>query len=201
MVNPRYRNLDSQIRSKNGKLSRNRAQYAALLLDDEIEEKNIQEFVRKKAELKETIELLEKEVDVLKSQRKKTDKHIFFSDLPEEEKFKNLKKKGKQFIDTLKMIAYRAETAMANILQESGIKKDEARALVCQIFTTDADIEPDKEKGILKVQIHNMANPRNNGYVQKLCDIVNESETIFPGTNLRMVYDLVSNRNHADQVF
>ena len=99
------------------------------------------------------------------------------------------------------MIAYRAETAMANILQESGIKKDEARAIVRQIFMTDADIEPDNEKGILKVRVHNMANPRNNDYVQKLCDILNESETIFPGTNLRMVYDLVSNQNHADQVF
>jgi len=120
VVNPQYRKLDSQIRSTNAKLSRNRAQYAALLLDDEIEEKNIQEFVQKKAELKEIIELLEKEVEVLKSQRKETNKHIFFSDLPEEEKFKTLKKKGKQFIDTIKMIAYRAETAMANILQEWG---------------------------------------------------------------------------------
>jgi hypothetical protein len=206
VVNPQYRKLDSQVRSKNGKLSRNRAQYGALLLEDEIEEKNIQEFVQKKAELKEIIELLEKEVEALKSQRKETDKHILFSDLPKDEQFKNLKKKGKQFIDTLKMIAYRAEAAMVNILQDVGIKKDEARAfvddnIVRQIFMTDADIEPDNEKGILKVRVHNMANPRNNGYVQKLCDILNESETIFPGTNLLMVYDLVSNQNHADQVF
>ncbi len=201
VVNPLYRKRESQIRSKNAHLSRNRAQYAALLLEDEIEEKNIQDFVQKKAELQEIIELVEKEVEALKGQRKETDKHILFSDLPEDEKFKNLKKKGKQFIDTIKMIAYRAETSMVNILHDSGIKKDEARALVRQIFMTDADIKPDKEKGILKIQIHNMANPRHNGYVQKLCDIVNESETIFPGTNLRMVYDLVSNQNHADQVF
>ena len=158
VVNPLYRKLDSQVRSKNAKLFRNRAQYAALLLEDEIEEKNIQEFVQKKAELKETIELLDREVKALKCQRKETNKHIFFSDLPKEEKFKNLKKKGKQFMDTIKMIAYRAETSIVNIFQDSGIKKDEARALVRQIFTTDADIEPDKEKGILKVQIHNMAN-------------------------------------------
>jgi transposase-like protein len=61
VVNPRYRELDSQIRSKNAKLSRNRARYAAFLLEDEIEEKNVQEFVQKKAELKEIIELLDKE--------------------------------------------------------------------------------------------------------------------------------------------
>ena len=63
------------------------------------------------------------------------------------------------------MIAYRAETAMVNILREYMSKKDEARALVRQIFMTDADIEPDEEHGLLKVTIHNMTNPRNNQYV------------------------------------
>ncbi|MGA1839377.1 MAG: putative transposase [bacterium] len=99
------------------------------------------------------------------------------------------------------MIAYRAETAIVNILRDYILKKDEARALVRQIFLTDADIEPDEEKGILKVKIHNMANFRNNRYVQKLCEVLNESETIFPGTCLRLVYDLVSNQNPADQEF
>jgi hypothetical protein len=31
-----------------------------------------------------------------------------------------------------------------------------------------------------------MTNPRNNRYVEKLCGVLNESETIFPGTNLRL---------------
>lgn len=43
--------------------------------------------------------------------------------------------------------------------------------------------------------------PRNNRYVQKLCGVINETETVFPGTNLRMVYDLVSNQNLPDQEF
>ena len=99
------------------------------------------------------------------------------------------------------MIAYRAETAMVNILRNYITKKDEARSLVRQIFMTDADIEPDKENGILKIKIHNMTNPRNNGYVKKLCEVLNDSETIFPGTDLLLVYDLVSNQNPRDQEF
>ena len=124
-----------------------------------------------------------------------------FSELAEEEQFKQFKKSGKQFIDTIKMIAYRAETAMVNILKNYIKKKDEARSLVRQIFMTDADIEPDKENGILKIKIHNMTNPRNNGYVKKLCEVLNDSETIFPGTDLRLTYDLVSNQNPRDQEF
>ena len=144
---------------------------------------------------------MEKEVEALKIQRKVTDKHISFSELPEAEQFKTLKKSGKQFIDVIKMIAYRAETAMANILRDSMLKKDEARTLVRQIFMTDADIEPDEENGILRVKIHNMTNPRNNRYVQKLCEVLNASETVFPGTNLRLIYNLVSNQNPPGQEF
>jgi hypothetical protein len=99
------------------------------------------------------------------------------------------------------MIAYRTETAMVNILREYIGKKDEARTLVRQIFTTDADIEPDEKEGTLKINLHNMTNPRNNQYVQQLCKILTESETIFPGTNLRLVYGMVSNPNPGDQEF
>jgi hypothetical protein len=201
VVNPRYRELESRIRSKNAQLSRKQTVYGALTLKGEIEEDKIQQYVQEKSELKELIEMLEKEIEGLKAQRKEIDKHISFSELPEAEQFKNLKKSGKQFIDAIKMIAYRAETAMANILRDYILKKDEARTLVRQIFMTDADIEPDEKQGVLRIKIHNMTNPRNNRYVQKLCEVLNESETIFPGTNLRLVYDLVSNQNPADQEF
>ncbi len=193
VVNPLYRELERHIRTKNSSLSRKRAEYGALVLEEDIEESKVQEYVKKKAEVKEVIEILEREVEELKAQRKRTDRHILFSDLPEAEQFKSLKKRGKQFIDTIKMIAYRAETALVNILRGSQFKKDEARALVRQIFMTDADIEPDYSQGILKVKIHNMANHRNNRFVKKICVALNESETVFPGTDLLIVYDLVSN--------
>jgi hypothetical protein len=201
VVNPRYRELDSQIRSRRAKLSRKKAEYGALLYKGEIEEKRIKQYVQKKSELQEGIETLERKIETLKHKRKETNRHISFSELPETEQFKGLKKSGKQFSDVIKMIAYRAETAMANILREEMFKKDEARALVRQIFMTDADIEPDEKQGILKIRIHNMTNPRNNRYVQKLCEVINETETVFPGTNLRMVYNLVSNQNLPDQEF
>ena len=193
VINPLYREVDRQIRSKNATLSRKKAEYGGLILEEEIEEKKIQEYVHRKSELKDSIDALNKDIERLKAQRKQIDKHISFSHLPEEHKFKVLKKSGKQFIDTIKMIAYRAETSLVNILRGYIGKRDEARSLVRQIFLTDADIMPDEEQGILNVKVHNMTNPRNNRYLQRLCEVLNESETIFPGTNLRLVYDVVSN--------
>jgi hypothetical protein len=50
--------------------------------------------------------------------------------LPEEERFKRLATPRKHFLDTIKMVAYRAETAMANILGSSMKKLDERRSLL-----------------------------------------------------------------------
>ncbi len=197
VVNPAYRNLDNQIRSLNGKLSRQKAEYGDIIYKKEIEEKDIKDYIQKKSELKEGIENMEQKIEKLKVKRKKAGKHIPISELPEDQQFDQLKKGGKQFIDTIKMIAYRAETAVVNIVREYSRKKDEARAIVRQMFKTDADVLPDEENGILNVRIHNLSNPRDNRCVEQVCKVLNESETIFPGTNLRLFFDLVSNEIHA----
>jgi hypothetical protein len=201
IVNPVYRQLDGQIRSLNAKLSRKKAQHYDLMLQEDIDEKKVKDFVHKKAQCQEAIDELEQQITDLKQKRKNTDKHIAFSELPKDEKFDQLKKSGKQFMDTVKMISYRAETAIVTILREYIGKKDEARSIARQIFATDADMDPDYQNGVLNVVLHNMTNPLHNRYVVKLCDILNDSETFFPGTNLRMIFNSVSNQFHVDREF
>jgi hypothetical protein len=201
VVNPRYRELDSKIRSLNGRLSRKKVEYADLVLEKNIEERRVKDFVRDKASLKEEIDEMEASISSFKKKRKEVGKHIPFSELAEAEKFRKQKSETKQFVDTIKMIAYRAETAMVSILREFMLKKDEARSLVRQILSAEADIMPDEASGILKVTIHSMTNPLHNRYVERLCSILNEAEVVFPGTNLRLVYNSVSKQIHGDQVF
>ncbi len=163
VVNPCHRELDSRVRSLNAQLARRHRRYAQIELKGSLAGKRFKKQLQEKAALPEEIQDLQKEIDELKAQRKQTPRHISFKELPPEQQFKKLKAGPKQLIDTIKMIAYRAETAMANLVQENlGKKKDEARSIVRQIFQTDADLEPDEEKGILKVRLHNLTNPRNN---------------------------------------
>lgn len=196
VVNPRYRELESKIRSLNGKLYRKKVEYADLVLENNIEEQGIKDFVRDKATLKEEIDEMEVSISEFKKKRKDIGKHILFSELEESEKFRRQKSETKQFVDTIKMIAYRSETAIVSILREFMLKKDEARSLVRQILSADADIVPDEASGILKVTIHSMTNPLHNRYVERLCSILNDAEVVFPGTNLRLVYNSVSNQIH-----
>ncbi len=192
VVNPKYRDLDGQIRSGNGKLGRVLAKFGAMNFGQAIESESMEAFIAKKAELHEKIEVLQKEVSDLKVKRKSTSHHIDISELPEEEQFRKLSTKSKRLIDTIKMIAYRAETSMSNILKEYLSHPDSSRSLLKSLYKSEADLIPNETEGILTVRLHHMANHASDSAIKKLCSELNTTETIFPRTNLRMVFELGS---------
>ncbi len=181
VVNPDYRQLEGQIKSLAAKLSRKQAKFGALLLNDGSQSpKELAKYERRKGELLEEIEFMQPELDALKGERKATNKHIRFEDLPEEEQFQRISPVRKQFLDTVKMIAYRAETAMAQLLKEKLGRKDDARPLLREIYKTDIDLIPDEEEKTLTVKLHRLANPQSDRAVRFLCDHLNATETIYP---------------------
>jgi prepilin-type processing-associated H-X9-DG protein len=193
VVNPEHRRLDGLVRSKNGKFSRERAAHAALTLKDDIEPKKVAAFELKKAELQERIDTLNKELEELKAQRKAVKRHIPIVELPDEERFKQLSTQRKQLIDTIKMVAYRAERAMVQMAREVMQREDDARSLLRAIYCTEADLVPDEKAGTLTILVHHQASHSADEIVRHLCNEINQTETIFPGTSLRLAYELVSN--------
>jgi len=111
VVNPDYRHLDGKVRSATGKLTRRLAKFAAITLEEPIKPKHVEPFVRRKAALQEPIETLQHELDALKAKRKETPHHATVDELPEEARFRQRSTHSKQLLDTIKMIAYRAEPA------------------------------------------------------------------------------------------
>ena len=192
LVNPDYRHLDGRVRSVTGKLTRRLATFAAMTLEEPIEPKHVEPFLRRKAALQEEIETLQRELDALKAKRKETPHHVTLDEVPEEARFRQLSTQSKHLIDTIKMIAYRAETAMANSLREHLKRPDEARRLLRALYTTEADLLPDPETGTLTVRLHHCANAATDQVIEKLCEELNATETVFPRTNLRLVLKLGS---------
>src|SRR5204863_4033895 len=70
VVNPQWRKLDSQIRSKTGQRYRLAAQFGALALSENPAESELQSYPQRKGELQEQIQHLDLEIDGLKQQRK-----------------------------------------------------------------------------------------------------------------------------------
>ena len=90
------------------------------------------------------------------------------------------------------MIAYRAETSMAFTLREKLKRTDDARALLRQIYNTEVDLIPDLNAKTLTVSLHHLTQATHDAAVSYLCDELTQTETTFPGTNLRLVYKLGS---------
>ena len=65
-------------------------------------------------------------------------------------------------------------------------------SLVRCLYQATGDLIPDENLGLLKIRLHSMTNQSSNETIKKLRAELNESETIFPGTNLRLFYELVS---------
>jgi len=190
VVNPAWRELDRQSRSLKTKLTQRQARFAALTLHPQAEDAEIQKWGRQKASLQEEIEQLENALTVLKDRMASIPKHLAWKDLPEEQKFECLAPSRKRLTDTVKMVAYRAETALAMIVREELSHEDEARSLIRDLFRSDADIHPHEAAGVLEVRLHTLANPRSNRAIQHLLDHLNAAEFTYPGTNLRLTYTL-----------
>jgi len=192
VVNPAYRKLESEIKSKAAKLSRTMARFGAVVLPTELEAPQVAAYEREKGRLKEEIDFLQDDLAKQKAQRKETPKHVRVADLPEQDRFVTLSPTRKQFLDTIKMIAYRAETALVGMLREAVSRTDETRALLREIFSTEADLLPDEAAGTLTVRLHHLANRASDDAARHLAEQLNATETVYPGTNLRLVYKLVS---------
>ncbi len=111
----------------------------------------------------------------------------------DEEQFHRIAPVRKQLLDTVKMIAYRAETAMAQILKEHLGRKNDVRPLLRQIYKADIDLVPDEDNNTLIIKLHRMTNRQADQAVSLLCCHLNETETIYPGTDFKMKFELVSN--------
>jgi hypothetical protein len=192
VVNPAYRKLESGIKSKAATRARRAAAFGQLHLNEPLSEKHVAAYEREKAALREEIEQLDLDLEERKTKRRQTPRHIALGQLPEDQRFAQLAPVRKQLIDTIRMVAYRAETAMALSLRDWLGRTDDARPLLREIFRTEADLIPDYANGTLTVRLHHLTNAMSDAAARTLAATLNESATRYPGTDLRLIYKLVS---------
>jgi hypothetical protein len=96
---------------------------------------------------------------------------------------------AKHLTDTLKMVAFRAETALVRCLSPHYMRTaDDGHALIREMLLTSADILPQPTEHRLLVRLHALANPRSNAALVKLCETLTALEVRYPGTDLKLVY-------------
>jgi hypothetical protein len=196
VVNREYSNITYQIKKERGKIGRRKAklyhcsqQKAGHFSEKEEEQECNEQWMKSHLELIEEIQLMEQQVDHLINKRKEIPYKIPLSQMPEDMRYNRLDKESKALQNVIKMICYRAETALAALLRPHYSRANhEVRSLVKSIIHTSTDMEVDGKEGAITITIYPLANRRSNDAVSKICNAVNRTNTLYPGTNLKMIF-------------
>ena len=192
--NPEYKTLTYQIKKAREKKSRLEARVYKNLGDSAVigmgcYVKNI----FKSSSLIEKINEYNDEIKGLIEGRKSQPSRICIAEMPQEQRYNKLKQEGKKLKNAIIMLVYRSESALYNLMSEFYKSNEkEGRMILKEIFTSDADMVPDYENKKLTIRLHSLSTPRANQTVKELCSLLNQTETCFPFTDLKLVYESVA---------
>ncbi len=140
MVNPALRRLDQSVRRERARQFRLQADFGARTLPAQPSAGQVQNFERQGGELRDKIQAQELTLSDSKEKRRQTPDKLTINKSPETERFAQLRTEKKHFIDTIKPIAYRAESALAGEIREALAREDDGRALLRRLFVTPANL-------------------------------------------------------------
>lgn len=192
--NPEYKTLTYQIKKTREKKSRLEARiFQKMDNGDKTDIENYAQAITKSAQLMEMINEFNDEIKNLLAKRANQPSRISIDQMPEMQRYNKLKTESKKLKNAVIMVAYRAESALYNILSTFYKSNEkEGRVILKEIFTSDADMIPDYENKKLTIRLHSLSTPRANLAVKELCTFLNQTETNFPLTNLRLVFETVA---------
>jgi hypothetical protein len=190
IVNREYNNLSYKLKKIRERKARCQAKLYVLVeenVEGEMEQtkKNIEE----QSGYRQKLELLKAEELEVIAQRKQQPYRVSIGEMPEDTRYNKLKMESKHLQNIIKIICYRSESAIANLLAGYYRKStNEIRALVKSIIFAKADLYPDYQTKTLTVRLNTLATPRDNMAIREIYQTLNDYEAIFPGTDLKLIY-------------
>ncbi|MCP4762716.1 MAG: hypothetical protein GY870_13135 [archaeon] len=203
VVNPAHTKLTYKIKTIREKITRRKAKLYQLT------DENINTPLEKTAKTEREILKIKKELEKLKNSenslienRKKEKYKIKIKDMPEEYRYTKLDDECKHFMSIIKMICYRAETSFINLIPQSFKRKsEEKRDFSKRCVRLKGDLIPNYQENILTIKLYTMSTQRENLALKQIIDVVNNSETKFPGTDLVLRYENATKLNTASLEF
>jgi DNA-binding transcriptional regulator/RsmH inhibitor MraZ len=196
--NPDYISLNQKHKSISVKLAKQKQKLAEKLMEmdtGELQERQMKKYLRQKAEILQDVELYQNELEVIKQKKKDIPKRIDVKETKPGEDILTVVNDRKQLIETIKMIGYWAESSLANQIRPLMSKPDEAKSIIRSIYQSNADLIVDKQNNRLCVCLHHSNFAAVDKMMRELFNVLNETQTVFPGTNLKLFYILVSEKS------
>jgi hypothetical protein len=195
--NPDYIALNQEHKSISGKLAKMKGKLADKVMEidqEEHGEKKMKRYLHQKAEILQSVELYRNELEAIKLKKKEIPKRIRIKETESGKGILTVVNDRKMLMTTIKNIGYRAESALANQIKPLMKNPDEARNLIQSIYQSNADLIVDKQNKRLCVCLHHSNFAHVDKIIQELFDLLNETQTVFPGSDLTLFYILVSDK-------
>ena len=180
VVNPAWRLLDKELKKTRNRVGHLRRQRAL--------QNNANSAATR--QLDEQISACETKVEGLVLAYQAADQRMLAGELSPEEKLQALPAPLRRLMQMLRMLAYRAETVVATALAPQLDNTETARSLLKALFQSDASLLPDPAAGTLTVRLLHQASRAQDAALTPLLASLNRARTVFPGTQLRLVYEL-----------
>jgi len=112
---------------------------------------------------------------------------------------------GQQVLDTetklihhaIRIAAFNTAQSLARaIITSTGYARadDEAHTLIRTALAGSGDIIPDPATNTLHIRLDPLSAPRHTAAIAELCQALNTTNTVYPGTNLALRYSMKSHR-------
>lgn len=185
--NPARATMNAKLKEARAELTRLQADYGAEALKNiERVRPTMRGFKIAKSKLGRAISNARKRIAQLEAQRAAMPQRVPVEDAVSADIVK-LSPERKHLTNLLKMVAYQAESDLMRLVAPHYRRvKDEGRTLIQSALSSAADLEvSDRE---LCVVIAPLSSAHRTRAIAALCDELNRSETVFPGSRLRLRY-------------
>ncbi len=183
--NPERRALDKRIRTARTELAGIEREYGAAAADNtEQRRPTMRGFKIAHGRLGKKLRAARARLAKLIEQRRDVPQRVEIRDLSEPTVVK-LATERKHLTDLIKMVAYQAESDLLALLRPHYARAEqEGRTLLHEIFAAAGDIRVSDTE--LHITLAPLSSPHRTRAAQALCDILDQTATIFPGSHLRI---------------
>jgi len=188
--NPARKEIDKQLRAARTAFAKLREAYGSSALDYlEGRTATMRQFTSEEKRIHQEIKDAANRIAALAARRKSLPKHIPLAEFKRDQEFFKLSTERKQLTNVLKMVAYQIESDLVERLHPYYARvNDEGRTLIQTALQGAASIQPGKDE--LRVTLAPLSSEHRSKAIAALCRDLNQSDTVFPGTNLRMFFDV-----------
>lgn len=191
--NPARKALNKKIRDARAEVSKLETAYGAAAIDNpEGKRPTMRGFKIAHGKLGKELRAAREHLDELTAERRSVPARVEVRDITQGEVIK-LSTERKHISDILKMVAYQAESDLQTLLRPHYARADEeGRTLLHELCAATGDIEVISDE--LHITLNSLSSPHRTLAAQALCEPLNLTATVFPGSRLRLCFAVKSPR-------